>query len=57
MTNSFDQFAADLAKLLRLSETKSVRLAELLDDRIKELAEEKASDALDREFNRGNYRW
>lgn len=54
---SFNEFASSLRELLHLASEQSVRLAELLDDRMKEVADERASDALDREFNRGDYRW
>lgn len=55
--NIFDHFASDLAKLLKLDDETSTRLAEVLDDRMKELADKQASEALDREFNRGDYRY
>lgn len=53
--NDFDQFAFDLAGLLELTNERATRLAEMLEDRINALAEKKASEALDREFNRGDY--
>jgi hypothetical protein len=54
---AYDRFIADLAGVLTLDVEKAARLVELLDDRINALAEKKASDALDREFNRGDYRY
>ena len=46
-----------LRPLLRLTEEESVRLEEVLTDFAKAIAEHAASQALDREFNRGDYRY
>lgn len=45
-----------LTPLLRLSEEEADKLAELLHDYVKARAEERAADALDRNYNRGAYR-
>lgn len=55
--NLTDKFTADLAACLGLDIDKAERLATILEERIDELAEQKASKALDREFNRGDYRY
>lgn len=52
-----DEFTTKLKELLRLKDDEAVALVDLLEDRIKEIAEERANDALDRTFNRGNYRY
>ncbi len=47
-----------LCKLLPgLDENGRVALSEVLTDLMRAIAEEAASDALDREFNRGEYRY
>lgn len=51
----FDKFTADLAGTLGLTVEKATRLAELLDERIEAVADKRVSDALDREFHRGDY--
>ena len=50
-----DRFAADLCAVLGIAPEKADKLAEILDDRMRQIADEQASEALDREFNRGNY--
>ena len=45
-----------LAVVLGIDAAKAVVLAEVLEEEIDERAERKASDALDREFNRGDWR-
>lgn len=54
--DSFKHFCKELSEVFPLGETQLTRLAEILDDRMKEIADKQASDALDREFNRGDWR-
>lgn len=54
---SFNQFVKDLGEVLSMTDTQRTRFAEILDDRMKEIADRQASEALDREFNRGDYRY
>lgn len=58
--NQKDQetFAEKLAELLfNDNAEKGNALAVLIEERIEELAQQKANNALDREFNRGDYRY
>jgi hypothetical protein len=52
---AFDRFTADLATCLKLDVEKAARLAEILDDRMTALADKSSSEALDREFHRGDW--
>lgn len=51
--NGLDDFTNGLALILKLDDEQAIKLVDLLEDRMKELA----NDALDREFNRGDYRY
>lgn len=55
MEKDFDKFTADLAAVFGLPMDKCERLAEILDDRMREIADKQISDAMDREFRRGQY--
>lgn len=50
------EFTGELARLLNLDYDTAYELAELLDARVSELTDERVKEALDREFNRGDYR-
>jgi len=46
-----------LRPLLRLTEDETTRVQEALEDFVKAFADHSASQALDREFNRGDWRY
>jgi predicted transcriptional regulator len=56
MDETLKQLVAFFAERMRLTEEERGRLEELLGDFVGEKAEQQADRALDREFNRGDYR-